>query len=199
MFGHQIFIQYPNAPIQGLDGFMINQSFCKNVVNEIITKLYLQSELLVLENYNSQKEGEVYADIIIGHKNYHQELINGDLSKGLGWKVKNDLNNSSKVKEGKGQLLKYARIYLTTGRPLTHVFYGCLTDGSLWKFTKIQFLYDDDGNPKVKYEENPFYQWNEHTASLIASLISCYYDDLIKRKMSMYSNISRSVYFILNY
>ncbi|CAG8548264.1 2523_t:CDS:2 [Acaulospora morrowiae] len=143
LFGHRVFIQYPNAPIQGSSEITINQLFCKNVVNEIVKKLYLESQLLVLGDYGSRK-GQVYADIIIGHANYHQELTNSppDLSKGLGWKVENDLNNSTKVKEGK----------------------------------------DDDGAPKVKFEESPNYEWSEHTASLITGLICCYYDDLIKSK-----------------
>src|SRR5438128_10514707 len=74
------------------------------------------------------------------------------LSKGLGWEGKNNLNDSSKANEGKGQLVKYARAYLSVNPPLTSVFYGCLTDGKLWQFVKIQFILEDINNLKVKFE-----------------------------------------------
>ena len=41
-----------------------------------------------------------------------------NLSKGLGWEVKNDLRNGSKLNKGKGQLIKYAMAYLTAEQPL---------------------------------------------------------------------------------
>ena len=107
-----------------------------------------------------------------------------DLSKGLGWEVKNNLNDSSKVIEGKGQLIKYARVYLTADPPLTRVFYGCLTDGKLWQFVKIQFITDSISNPKVKFEESCIYEWSEDTASLIAGLIYRYHDDLSMKASS---------------
>ena len=182
--GIRILNQYPNAPTQGSDEIRVNQPFCRNVVKEIVNMLSLERELLVLGgDHGFRQEGQVYADIIIGHRVYRQELTNSppDLTKGLGWEVKNDLSDGTKEREGKGQLIKYARIYLTADRPLTRVFYGCLTDGSLWKFTKIQLLYDDDGAPKMKFEESPFYQWNEQTASLITGLISCYYAELTEK------------------
>ncbi|CAB5185865.1 unnamed protein product [Rhizophagus irregularis] len=186
LFGRQVFLQYPDAPIQGSSETKVNQPFCVNVVNEVVKRLSLESELLVFGDYGSRQEYEVYADIIIGHKNYRKELTNStpDLSKGLGWEVKNDLNDNSKVMVGKGQLIKYARAYLTADRPLTRVFYGCLTDGKLWKFAKIQLLNDINGAPKVKFEQSTTYRWSEHTASLIAGLIGRYYDDLIKKRMS---------------
>jgi hypothetical protein len=72
---------------------------------------------------------QVYADIIIGHADFHKELTNNspDLSKGLGWEVKDSLSDSVKVSEGKGRLIKYARAYLSAIPPLTNAFYGCLT------------------------------------------------------------------------
>ncbi|CAG8699222.1 6119_t:CDS:2 [Dentiscutata erythropus] len=150
--GRRVFAKHLDAPIQGSNEITVNQPFCKNVVNEIVNTLYLGAELLVLGDYSGREEDKIYADIIIGHTNYCRELTNSppDLSKGLGWEVKNDLTNNTKVKEGKGQLIKYARKYLTAKSPQSDVFYGCLTDGKLWKFTKIQLLIDDNGTPKMK-------------------------------------------------
>ena len=45
-------------------------------------------------------------------------------------------------------------------------------------------LEDDDGTPKVKFEESLNYEWNELTASLIAGLIDVYYKDVLKTKVS---------------
>jgi len=62
-----------------------------------------------------------------------------DLTRGLGWEVKNDLEDNTKLKEGKGQLIKYARIYLLGDTPLSQVFYGCVMDGTYWVFAKITY------------------------------------------------------------
>jgi hypothetical protein len=96
----------------------------------------------------------------------------------LGWEVKSNLNDSTKVMKGKGQIIKYARIYLTADRPLTSIFYGCLTDGKLWQFIRVQ-LVDDNGAIKMKFEESCNYEWNAHTASLIAGLIDHYYNEIL--------------------
>ena len=95
------------------------------VVNEII-KIINQSYLnglLVVGNNGVQKEDKVYANIIIGLEGYYNEFTKNlpNLSKGLGWKVKNNLHESSKARKGKGQLIKYARAYLEMEQPLTHI------------------------------------------------------------------------------
>src|ERR1044071_3073176 len=103
----------------------INQPFCKKTLGEIVGKLKLDDKLLVLGDYDGRSEGEIYPDIIIGFNDYHRELTNNppDLSKGLGWEVKNNLNDGTNLKGGKGQLVKYARIYCTLQRMhLYHVF-----------------------------------------------------------------------------
>ncbi|GBB83486.1 hypothetical protein RclHR1_01020027 [Rhizophagus clarus] len=89
LFSSRVFIQYPNAPAQGIDKIKLNQLFCKDVVQEVVRNLYLENELVVLGDYGIQEESDIYADIIIGYKNYYQELTNyinspPDLSKGLG-------------------------------------------------------------------------------------------------------------------
>ncbi|CAG8477859.1 4726_t:CDS:2 [Paraglomus brasilianum] len=130
-----------------------------------------------------QMKDDVFPDIIIGHADFYKELtkIPPDLSKGLGWEVKSDLKDGSKVTEGKGQLVKYARAYLAADPPLTNVFYGCLTDGKFWLFVKIQLVLNNTNNPKVKFEESQTYEWNKKTASLIAGIIECYHNDLSMR------------------
>ncbi|RIB27059.1 hypothetical protein C2G38_2029715 [Gigaspora rosea] len=187
--GRRVFTKHPIAPTQGSSEITVNQPFCKKVVNEIVNTIHLGTELLVLGDYDGRQKDEVYADIIIGHTNYRRELTNStnsppDLSKGLGWEVKNELTNHAKVKKGKGQLIKYARKYLTAESPQSDVFYGCLTDGKLWIFTKIQLLIDDDGSPKMKFEESSNYEWSVLTATIIVGLIDRYYFLLIKKKMN---------------
>ena len=181
--GDEVFNKYCNAPAQGLSEINVNQPFCKDVVNEIseiINQVY-SDDLLVIGDNGARRDDEVYADIIIGHFDYYSELTKNppNLSKGLGWEVKNNLNDGSKVSEGKGQLIKYAKAYLTADPPLSHVFYGCLTDGKLWQFVKIQFILDNSSNLKVKFEESRIHEWSEKTASLIAGLIDRYHNDLL--------------------
>ena len=183
--GFKVFNKYRDAPRQGSNEIDVNQPFCKNVVSEIIETLnqvYLKS-LYVAKDSGAQMKDEIYADIIIGPEGFYSELIKNppDLSKGLGWEVKNNLNDGSKASEGKGQLVKYAREYLSVDQPLTSIFYGCLMDGKLWKFVKIQLMLSDFNNLKVKFEESLNHEWSEHTASLIAGLIDHYYNDLFMR------------------
>ncbi|RHZ78561.1 hypothetical protein Glove_161g56 [Diversispora epigaea] len=181
--GNEVFNKYRNTPAQGLSEITINQPFCMSVVNKIndTVNLLQKNKLLVVGNNSGRREDEVFPDIIIGPISFYSELTKNlpNLSKGLGWKVKNNLNDGSKVIEGKGQLLKYARTYLSANPPLTSIFYGCLTDGKLWQFMKIQFILEDINNLKVKFEESRNYEWSEHTASLIAGLIDCYHNDLL--------------------
>ena len=72
--------------------------------------------LLVVGDCGARTTDKVYADIMIGHVDYYSELTKNppNLSKGLGWEVKNDLADGSKVSEGKDQLVKYTlrRIHL---------------------------------------------------------------------------------------
>ncbi|CAI2198911.1 12202_t:CDS:2, partial [Funneliformis geosporum] len=149
--GDDVFINNHDPPAQGSSEVDVTQPFCKDVVseiNEILNGMRL-SNLLVLGDGGGRVRDNVFPDIIIGRSDFYKELTENppDLSKGLGWEVKNDLSNGSKVTEGKGQLIKYARAYLTANPPLTNVFYGCLTDGKLWLFVKIQFVLDNPNNP----------------------------------------------------
>ncbi|GBB95941.1 hypothetical protein RclHR1_02650012 [Rhizophagus clarus] len=141
------------------------------------------SNLRVYGDGRAREKDQIYADIIIGHTDFHKELTDNppDLSKGLGWEVKSNFNEGSKVNEGKGQLIKYARIYLSARPSLTNVFYGCLTDGKIWQFVKIQLMLDDIDELKVIFEESITYEWSEKTASLIAGIIERYHDDLSMR------------------
>ncbi|CAI2186231.1 3653_t:CDS:2, partial [Funneliformis geosporum] len=141
------------------------------------------SNLLVLGDGGGQVRDNFFPDIIIGRSDFYRELTENppDLLKGLGWEVKNDLSNSSKVTEGKGQLIKYARAYLTANPSLTNVFYRCLMDGKLWLFVKIQFVLDNPNNPIVKFEESQTYEWSRKTASFITGIIERYHKDLSMR------------------
>ncbi|CAG8617706.1 715_t:CDS:2 [Dentiscutata erythropus] len=173
--GSQIFKQYPRARIKGSNEITEYQPFCKNVLREILQHLKLHDELLIIGDDGNRKDDEIYADLIIGLREFYQQLTNNplDLSKGLGWKIKNDLTDEKKLIEGKGRLIKFARIYLTADVPLSQFFYGCLTDGNLWKFIRISFV--NNFKDKMSLEESEMYEWNDNTASLIAGLISKYY------------------------
>ncbi|GBC31524.2 uncharacterized protein OCT59_016450 [Rhizophagus irregularis] len=183
--GENVFKVYPCAPAQGSN--RVIQPFCKDVVSEIneIVKSMHSGSLRVYKDVDvrSRVKDQVYADIIIGHADFHKELTNNppDLSKGLGWEVKSNLSDRVKASKGKGELIKYAREYLSAIPPLTNVFYGCLTDGRLWQFVKIQLILNDIDNLKVKFEESPTYEWSIETASLIASIILRYHDGLLTR------------------
>ncbi|CAG8719439.1 9362_t:CDS:2, partial [Ambispora leptoticha] len=179
---NDVFNQYRNAPAQGLSEINVNQPFCKNVVSEIVNQVE-RNDLLVVGDNGGRREDEVFPDIIIGPVGFYAKLTKNppDLSKGLGWEVKNNLNDKSKASEGKGQLIKYARAYLSADPPLTSIFYGCLTDGKLWQFVKIQLMLDDVNDLKVKFEESLNYEWSKRTASLIAGLINRYHNDLSMR------------------
>ncbi|CAI2198258.1 19073_t:CDS:2, partial [Funneliformis geosporum] len=149
--GDNVFINNHDPSAQGSSEVDVTQPFCKNVVseiNEILNGMRL-SNLLVLGDGGGQVRDNFFPDIIIGRSDFYRELTENppDLLKGLGWEVKNDLSNSSKVTEGKGQLIKYARAYLTANPSLTNVFYRCLMDGKLWLFVKIQFVLDNPNNP----------------------------------------------------
>ncbi|RHZ81897.1 hypothetical protein Glove_117g498 [Diversispora epigaea] len=143
---------------------------------DIIQRLRLQDELLILGDNGNRKEDQVYADLIIGFQRFYQQLKSNppDLSKGLGWKVKNDLTDGSKLLEGKGQLVKYARIYLKADVPLSKLFLGCLTNGNLWLLVRASFV-DDVVKDEMMFEESDLYEWSANTASLIAGLINQYY------------------------
>ncbi|CAG8624507.1 13668_t:CDS:2, partial [Acaulospora colombiana] len=179
---NDVFNQYRNAPAQGLSEINVNQPFCKNVVSEIVNQVE-RNDLLVVGDNGGRIEDEVFPDIIIDPVGFYAKLTKNppDLSKGLGWEVKNNLNDKSKASEGKGQLIKYARAYLSADPPLTSIFYGCLTDGKLWQFVKIQLMLDDVNDLKVKFEESLNYEWSKRTASLIAGLINRYHNDLSMR------------------
>ncbi|CAI2198597.1 6607_t:CDS:2, partial [Funneliformis geosporum] len=157
--GQDVFNNHPEAPAQG----SIN--------------------LRVYGDIDAREKDQVYADIIIGSTEFHKELTDNppDLSRGLGWEVKSNFNEGSKVSEGKGQLIKYARLYLSASPRLTNVFYRCLTDGEIWQFVKIQLMLDDIDELKVIFEESLTYEWSEKTASLIAGIIERYHDDLSMR------------------
>ncbi|CAG8437266.1 16381_t:CDS:2 [Funneliformis caledonium] len=101
-----------------------------------------------------RKQDQVYPDIIIGLDEFYSELTAKppDLSKGLGWKIKNDIRDNSKLTEGK--------------------------DGKLWQFVKIKLISDDFNNLKFNFEESIDYEWNKRTASIIADIISRYHKDL---------------------
>src|SRR5581483_10793044 len=179
--GKNIFNQdrYRNPPPSGSSEVDETQPFCKNVVSEITDTLnLLEPTNLIVEGDGGGRRSRdgVYPDIIIGRSDFLGELTENppDLSKSLGWEVKNDLNDRSKVTEGKGQLIKYARAYLTANPPLTNVFYGCLTDGNRWLFVKIQLVFNNT-NILMKFEESQTYEWNEMTASLIAGIIDRYH------------------------
>ncbi|CAB4419319.1 unnamed protein product [Rhizophagus irregularis] len=183
--GHYVFNNHPEAPAQGSNEISITQPFCKNVVSEINDSVNSMKlfNLHVYGDGGSRLKDQVYADIIIGPADFHKELTDNppDLSKGLGWEVKNNLREGVKVCKGKGQLIKYARAYLTASSRLTNVFYGCLTDGKIWQFVKIQLILDDIDDLKVMFEESPNYEWSIKTASLIAGIIERYHDDLSMR------------------
>ncbi|KAG9286894.1 hypothetical protein G9A89_012444 [Geosiphon pyriformis] len=153
------------SSINRLDEVKEHQPFCKNVVDETVQCLGLKN-LLVLGDNSNRKEDKIYADIIIGLNQYYSQLTNNppDLSKRLGWKVKNDITNQTKARIGKGQVVKYTSIYLTANDPLTPVFYGCLTDRNHWQFMK--------------------HIWNIQTASLIAGLINHYYNEYLLKASS---------------
>ncbi|CAG8659091.1 1939_t:CDS:2, partial [Paraglomus brasilianum] len=99
-----------------------------------------------------------------------------DLTRGLGWEVKNDLEDNTKLKEGKGQLIKYARIYLLGDTPLSQVFYGCIMDGTYWVFVKITYDYDKCW---FEFEKSQLYKWSVDTALLIAGLINLYHTQVL--------------------
>ncbi len=178
--------KYPNAPEQGSNEKQVTQPHCKEVVQEIVNKIneYVAilepSDLYVFGDNGGRIQDQVYPDIIIGLDKFYSELTAKppDLSKGLGWEVKNDITDNSKLTIGKGQLIKYAKAYLSAERPLTNIFYGCVTDGKLWQFVKIQLLLDDF---KFNFEESISYEWNGKTASIIAGIISRYREDLMMR------------------
>ncbi|PKY60034.1 hypothetical protein RhiirA4_517042 [Rhizophagus irregularis] len=182
--GHYVFNNHPEVPAQGSNEISITQPFCKNVVSEINDSVNSMKlfNLHVYGDGGSRLKDQVYADIIIGPADFHKELTDNppDLSKGLGWEVKNNLSEGVKVCKGKGQLIKYARAYLTASSRLTNVFYGRLTDGKIWQFVKIQLILDID-DLKVMFEESPNYEWSIKTASLIAGIIERYHDDLSMR------------------
>ncbi|GES89461.1 protein kinase [Rhizophagus clarus] len=183
--GQDVFNNHPVASAQGSAEVVITQPFCKNVVSEIndTVNSMKSSNLRVYGDGHAREKDQIYADIIIGHTDFHKELTDNppDLSKGLSWEVKSNFNEGSKVNEGKGQLIKYARIYLSARPSLTNVFYGCLTDGKIWQFVKIQLMLDDIDELKVIFEESITYEWSEKTASLIAGIIERYHDDLSMR------------------
>ncbi|CAG8541301.1 10102_t:CDS:10 [Diversispora eburnea] len=166
--GSNVFNQYRDAPAQGLSEINVNQPFCKKVVseiNEIVNQIH-GDDLLVVGDNGGQKEDEVFLDIIIGPVGFYSELTKNtpNLSKGLGWEIKNNLNEKAKADP-----------------PLTSIFYGCLTDGKLWQFVRIQLILNDINNLKVKFEESLNYEWSEHTASFIAGLLNHYHNDLSMR------------------
>ncbi|CAI2194476.1 14406_t:CDS:2, partial [Funneliformis geosporum] len=183
--GQDVFNNHPEAPAQGSSEVSITQRFCKNVVSEINDSVNSMKSvnLRVYRDIGAREKDQVYADIIIGSTEFHKELTDNppDLSRGLGWEVKSNFNEGSKVSEGKGQLIKYARLYLSASPRLTNVFYGCLTDGEIWQFVKIQLMLDDIDELKVIFEESLTYEWSEKTASLIAGIIERYHDDLSMR------------------
>ncbi|CAB4399450.1 unnamed protein product [Rhizophagus irregularis] len=183
--GQDVYNKYPEAPVQGSNEVNITQPFCINVVREINDSVSSMKSvnLHVYEDVGARQKDQIYADIIIGSTEFYKELTDNppDLSKGLGWEVKSDFNEGSKISEGKGQIIKYARAYLSAKSRLTDVFYGCLTDGEIWQFMKIRLLLDDIDNLKVGYEESVTYKWNVKTASLIAGIIDRYYYDLSMR------------------
>ncbi|CAG8620137.1 7238_t:CDS:2 [Ambispora gerdemannii] len=183
--GDHVFNNHRNPPTQGSSEINITQPFYKNIVseiNEILNQMH-PSNLLVLGDGGGWTRENIFLDIIIGPSGFYKELTENppNLSKSLGWEVKSDLNDGSKVTEGKGQLVKYARAYLTADPPLTNVFYGCLTDGKLWLFVKIQLVLDNTNNPKVKFEKSQTYEWSGKTTSFIAGIIERYHNDLSMR------------------
>ncbi|KAG9294101.1 hypothetical protein G9A89_015511 [Geosiphon pyriformis] len=177
--GEQTFKKLPSPPTKGSDEVKQHQPFCKKVVDETVKCLSLK-DLLVLGDTSYRKEDEVYPDIIIGLNQYYSQLTNNppDLSKGLGWEVKNDIIDQRKGKTGKGQIVKYASIYLTANVPLTSVFYGCLTDGNHWQFMKVTI---NEARNKLAMGESQLYIWNTQTASLIAGLINHYYGEYLMK------------------
>ncbi|CAG8655115.1 12547_t:CDS:2 [Funneliformis caledonium] len=168
--GQDVFNNHPEAPAQGSGEISITQPFCKNVVSEINDSVNSMKSvnLRVYGDVSVWEKDQVYADIIIGSTDFHKELTDNPP----------DLLKGSKVSEGKGQLIKYAKLYLSASPRLTNVFYGCLTDGKIWQFVKIQFMLDE---LKVIFEESPTYEWSEKIASLIAGIIERYHDDLSMR------------------
>ena len=180
--GQDVFNNHPEAPAQGSGEVSTTQPFCKKVVSEINDSVNSMKSvnLRVYGDVGAREKDQVYADMIIGSTDFHKELTDNppDLSKGLGWEVKSNFNEGSKVSEGKGQLIKYAKLYLSASPRLTNVFYGCLTDGKIWQFVKIQFMLDE---LKVIFEESPTYEWSIKTASLIAGIIERYHNDLSMR------------------
>ena len=90
---------YSAAPKQGSNEFSVTQQFCLNVVKDIVNHLSLQKKLIVVGGSGKRDGDKLYPDIIIGSAEYYDELVNNDppdLSKGLSWVVRSDLNDSAK-------------------------------------------------------------------------------------------------------
>ncbi|CAG8630250.1 19393_t:CDS:2 [Dentiscutata erythropus] len=72
-------------------------------VEETIQFLKMNNLIVLGENCH-KKDDKIYSDLLIGYRKFYQKLSNNspDLIKGLGWEVKNDLTDSSKLMKEKG-------------------------------------------------------------------------------------------------
>src|SRR5438045_1746522 len=103
----EVYNRNKNATKQGLNEVKVIQPFCYKILKEINNNLFMFESkpglVVVLGDYGQRLADEVYADIIIGHEEHYSEFNKSppNLSKGLGWEVKNNnLTDGSKSIEG---------------------------------------------------------------------------------------------------